>query len=562
MTSSRRGSADETEAVRYQLPRTTGTVWLGLRMSSLLTLALALAVTVLLVLAGGSVPAAVTLFLLAAVVALVPIADRPALHWVGPVVGHHLHAGRHAWSTPDQLLPRETHRGQQSRVPLPPECGRIVAATVESGEDRKSLAGDNAVGGATAVLVHKARSRRDAADTGSELLPRGAQTVVLEVRAASGFGLLDGVNQDTTLAEWGSNLDALAADTRVLRVQWLTHTRPAQMTSLGNEPQPHHAALEVLGHADPEPNDACRFDLEQDYDALVAGVAAQAWAHTHLLAVTLRPDGSARPDRRGRGSTVGNQHAPESGLLEQVRDITGLLLFADLLARPLGRAELGRTLRVLTEPDFAGDVVGDFVGDSVGDPDGRAGGDDGEGDGAWGVRCRRTEWTAVRTGDAWHRSYAVSNWPNLPLPADWLAGILASPPPDGTSRTLAVHARPISPVHAVRQARAAAAKVQLDAADRSRFGLTGAPGGATPLDDQRATDAAALETELAAGYRMLHTRALITISATSPHRLQQATSTLRATAATHRLDLRPLHGQHHLGLVATLPLTVVPGSRS
>jgi hypothetical protein len=171
------------------------------------------------------------------------------------------------------------------------------------------------------------------------------------------------------------------------------------------------------------------------------------------------------------------------------------------------------------------------------------------------------EWTSVRTGDAWHRTYAVSNWPNLPLPADWLAGVLTSPPPDGTSRTLSVHARPVSPVHAVRQARAAAAKVQLDAVDRGRLGLTGTPHGVTPLDDQRAADAAALETELAAGYRMLHSRAVITISGTDPQKLQQASAAVRATAATHRIDLRPLHGRHHLGLVASLPLTVVPGSR-
>jgi hypothetical protein len=92
--------------------------------------------------------------------------------------------------------------------------------------------------------------------------------------------------------------------------------------------------------------------------------------------------------------------------------------------------------------------------------------------------------------------------------------------------------------------------------------MTGAPGSGSAVDDQRAGDAAALEVELAAGFRMLHTRGVVTVHAPDPQRLQQATSSLRTLAATHRLDLRPLHGQHDLGLVATLPLALMPGRAS
>jgi hypothetical protein len=547
-------------------------------MSNLLTLAVALAVTILLVLAGAPVPAAAALLLLAAVITLVPIADRPLLHWFGPALGyciggglgHVLGSGRSTWSAADGPLPvgtavawgqspRRSPRRGLRRAPLPPECGRLMAMDQAPSEGPMGAA-------PVAVLFHTAAPRpRSKAAGPHEDLPRGARTVVLELCSTGGFGLLEPPEQDTTLAGWGGSLDALAADARVLRVQWLTHTRPAPFThlssDLGGKPRTPTTAG-ARNDVDFDVDSVGAGELHDDYADLVTAVTAQAWTHTHLLAVTLRPDTTAasRPGRRGRDHGISSQHDEQLSLLEQVREITGRLLSAELLARPLSLAELGGTLRLLTEPDYPG-LSSDPSSVLASDLGSVLASDLGAAEQAWGVRCRRTDWTTVRTGDAWHRSYAVSDWPNLALSADWLTGILASTPTDGTTRTLSMHARPVSPVHAVRQARAAAAKVHLDAADRSRFGLTATPGAAAPLDDQRASDAAALETELAAGYRMLHTRAVITISAIHPHRLQQATAALRATAATHRLDLRPLHGQHHLGLVATLPLTVVPGSR-
>jgi hypothetical protein len=118
-----------------------------------------------------------------------------------------------------------------------------------------------------------------------------------------------------------------------------------------------------------------------------------------------------------------------------------------------------------------------------------------------------------------------------------------------------LHATPVAPLRAARQARAAAAKAELDAADRSRLGLT--PSSASGLT----SDAAALEAELAAGYRLLATAAVLTVTAPDTQLLDTACTALRTAAATSRLDLRPLHGQHPLGLVATLPLGQYPGGR-
>src|SRR4051794_1941880 len=172
-----------------------------------------------------------------------------------------------------------------------------------------------------------------------------------------------------------------------------------------------------------------------------------------------------------------------------------------------------------------------------------------------GLRCRRSGWDHPRTDDSWPRSYTVTGWPRLPLPADWLAPLLHNLPPAGTSRTLAFHTLPVAPVHAGRQARAAAAKAQLGATDRGRFGLhSGTPRAASAVDERAVQDAAELESELAAGFRLLRVRTVLTITAPTRALLEQATSGLRTAAATSRIDLRPLHGQHQHGLVATLPL--------
>jgi hypothetical protein len=513
--------------LRYQLPRPAGTVWLGLRFGTLLVLALGLAAAITLSLAGAPAPVAAALLATALVVALVPIADRPLLQWLAPATQHLARVAGRDWSAPSTDDPTEpasspspegpltTQKAgpaapDRVRLVLPPECGRVHAVPLhdETSPHRAPVG----------TLVH---SR--------------THTVLLEVQGAAGFGLLDADDQDTHLAGWGGCLDALAADAHVLRVQWLTHARPDNCVA---------PSTPRRGPVSDDPAD--------DYEQLVRATTREAWTHTHLLAVTLRdpgrPSGARRKARLAAGTTDQTTYGP---VLEQIRDVTSQLLTADLLARPLTLDELGTTLRLLTEPALSPDVLPTDPVDAV-NPACQA----------WGIRCRRAGWDAVRTGDSWHRSYTISSWPSLPLPADWLAGLLTAAPPDGTSRTLSIHAKPVAPVHAARQARAAAAKAHLDASDRNRFRLASTPGGASAGDDQRAEDAAALEAELAAGYRMLQTRALVTVSATDPQRLTQAAAALRTTAATHRLDLRPLHGQHQHGLLATLPLGLLPGTRS
>lgn len=510
-TSRANGSADD--RLLYRMPTPDGAVWLGLPLSALLVLALTLAAAVGLVMAGGPLPVAVVLLLAAGMAALLPLSGRTLLGWSGPAARYavQLIAGR-AWTT----------RG--SALPLPPECGRLTVETCDR-DTREPLS--------WALLRHGPVRRHGRP---------GQVTLLFEVQHLQGMALLDPTCHDLRLAAWGSCLDALSADARIRGLQWLTHSRPDTRDHRANYPTQGDAAGTRVARG----WDAAA--LRGDYDELVHAAASQALQHLHLLAVTVDQAPESHADRAVQAS------AETTNLVDVTRDVATLLLTGDLLARPLHVGEVGTLLRRLTDP-----TLRDPLFDPI-DVDTLAAAEHGQ---QTGIRCRRSGWDHTRTDDSWHRSYTVSGWPRLPLTGDWLAALLQAAPPPGTARTMAVHLRPVEPIHAVRQARAAAAKAQLDALDRGRFGLhAGAASGAvSAVDERSAQDAAELESELAAGFRLLTTRAVVTVTAPDPTLLRQASTALRTAAATCRLDLRPLHGQHVHGLVATLPLGLLSGAR-
>ena len=552
--------------LRYTLPALDGTIWLGLRPCALAALGVTVAAVVALLMAGAPLPLAAVVLLAGAVPAVIPIAGRTPFAWLPLLVRHAASRllGNLGWHhTPLQdnddglrlCVGHECgarsvadHAGEPSppgspstvgpqrptRVPLPPECGRLYLRCLDSGE-----------GDTTPIGVLLDRASREL-------------TVVFEVIGTDRFGLLDPAGQDSQLTRWGTCLSALGADPRVQRVQWLTHTRPDTSSNLNERHLPCnvHDDQHDDQHDDPRGDrrvdadlngelpsrssgaaEVSTRDLHADYQALVAGATRAALSHEHLLTLTLTPSGTGRGGNPGRSArAAADPAAQDLTLIESVRDLAAMLLSADLLPHPLSAAELGSTIRRLCDPTLP-DHTSSEHSQAAADPR------------RWGLLSRRRQWDSCRTDDTVHRSYAVTGWPRLALPADWLAPLLHTPPPDGTSRTMAIHAQPVTPAHAARQARAATAKARLDAADRSRLGF-----GPATTDTLAQTDAAALEAELVAGYRLTHLTALLTISATDPDRLTAASRAVQTLSVTHRLDLRPLHGQHPHGLVACLPL--------
>ena len=323
----------------------------------------------------------------------------------------------------------------------------------------------------------------------------GSSVGVLDVAGGDRFALSEPAEQARLLDAWGTVLAALAADPRVARVQLLERAVP-------EDRDPGEWLRERADISD-------RPAAAENYLQLVRDVAVQATRREVLFAVALH-----------RGGGV---HATADGLTE----VATRLLTAGLAGRPLTAAELTDRLRQGLD-----------------------------GPGAVGAGDRRLlgpvstveSWEQLRTDDCWHRGFAVTGWPRLPLTAGWFEPLLLAAPGQ-VARTVSVHLEPVPAGEAMRRARAARSRARLDAADRQRLGL---------VDSARleadAAEAAAAEEELVAGYRLHRLAAAITVSAPSLPLLDDAARAVRTAAQTARLELRPLHGQHLLALRTTLPL--------
>jgi hypothetical protein len=383
----------------------------------------------------------------------------------------------------------------------------------------------------------------------------GPRTFILEIVSLGRFGILDPADQDTELARWGTSLATLCAGPAVTALQWLTHARPD--TPRAHQTQRSHQLTPTLSAPHREHQRDLQADLLADHAELIDRCARHATRHRHLLAVTvcLPHQAPAQPGSRTPGVS------PDP-LLRVVHDTASTLLAADLLTRPLSPVEIGQTLRQLLDPTCELDLAPAAELDPAqqvelglprryDDPT------------SWTPLSSRAGWDYCQTDDTLHRSFTVTGWPRLPMAADWLSPLLHAAPPAGTSRLLSVHARPVALEHATRRARAASTKARLDASDRTRFGFTGGNDGSGSAADSLAeADAVATEAELIAGYRMLDLSALLTVSADDRQHLDAACHQLRSLAIAHRLDLRPLHGQHLPALSSALPLGQHPGARS
>ena len=333
--------------------------------------------------------------------------------------------------------------------------------------------------------------------------PRARQrTAVLAVAGSDRFPMADPVDQQRLLDAWGTALTGIAADSRVRRIQWVERTAPEDRDPGGwlDERAPVTADPAAVA----------------DYRQLVAAVAAAALRHDVWIAVSFDRSGDA------------------SSLPAAVAQVASGLLAAQLTARPLCVDETADVIRRgLDGPAPGGSAPTQQVA----------------------ALSHQIDWEWVRTDDCWHRSFAVTGWPRLPVHAGWLEPLLVAAPPHA-ARTVSVHLQPVAAHVAMRQARATRAKARLDATDRGRLGLLDS----ARLDADDA-DAAAAEEELVAGYRLHRVAATVTVSAGSRHHLDAASRVVRTAAQTARVELRPLHGQHQLGLVASLPLCRPDGTR-
>lgn len=498
-------NAEAGPAPTYRFGAGPAGLWLGLGPGRLGVLGGGLVATVLGLYLRVSPPVAVLPLLAAAGCVWVPVAGRPAVAWIAPVAGHAAAAlgGGTRW-VPPVPVQRLAGRNEGCRLRLPAEYGRLRLGT-EPLPDGAELA----------VLTDPAAR---------------TSTVVLAVAGADRFPLLAAVEQDRLIAGWGQALAALAGTgTRVRRLQWIEHAAPESRREPVDWMRAHGDRVDRHDDrpAGVEDTDLGAGDYPRFADRLLAGaVRHRVFLAVQVEATSGHRNGRAR-DAGGRVDTEPDPGAAGPATAAQVaRQVVDLLLGAELVARPLGGAETAGLLAELITgrapaPARAGTV---------------------------GPLSRRAGWDAVRVDDAFHRVFAVTGWPRLPVGPAWLEPLLLAAPA-GVARTVSLHLVPVPAAVALRRSRADRARAELDRADRSRLGFVPTAG-----TDQAVADVLDAEAELVAGYATVRVAGLVAVTAACAAELDQAGRALRAAAALAHLELAPLHGRHAQGLAACLPL--------
>ena len=156
------------------------------------------------------------------------------------------------------------------------------------------------------------------------------------------------------------------------------------------------------------------------------------------------------------------------------------------------------------------------------------------------------DWGHVRVDGAYHRSYRIAGWPQLPVGADWLSGLLVE---THCVRTVTVV---MEPVPMGRAARAADREVMAREADADMKTAEGFRVNAR--ERKRLADVEARERELSEGHAEFRFVGIVTSPPPTSTQLDDDCADVEQAAAQSLLDLRPLDARHDLGWVAALPL--------
>lgn len=157
-----------------------------------------------------------------------------------------------------------------------------------------------------------------------------------------------------------------------------------------------------------------------------------------------------------------------------------------------------------------------------------------------------SSWASYRTGDTWHATYWVAEWPRLPVGPDFLAPVLLHGP---RRRAVAVTMEPLGPERALRQAEHDRTAWLADAELRRRGGyLTSAR---RRREQETAT---AREVELADGHAPYRFAGFVTVTAGTGPELEASCRRLEQAAAQARLSLLRLFGEQDEAFTWTLPL--------
>jgi len=349
----------------------------------------------------------------------------------------------------------------------------------------------------------------------------GCVTGVLRV-SGHGFPLASAAEQDVMLARWGAALSPLARERCPVRqVVWQEWAHPVGADA-------HYEFLASTGMDTRQGDPAVA-----DYAALVAQQAPVTVAHDVLVALSV----DQRKVRVRRGAASRLAGAVDT-LAEELRLFGARLDAAGLTVEgPLSGVELAAAVRVRSDPGRSAQIAA--LGRSLAAAARRGGLE-------WGPMAVEADWSHVHVDGAYHRSYRIAGWPQLPVGGDWMSGLLVD------TRCIRAVTVVLEPVPMGRAARAADREVMAREADADMKTEKGFRVNAR--ERKRLADVEARERELSEGHAEFAFVGLVTVTAADLDRLDDDCADVEQAAAQLLLDLRPLDARHDLGWVAALPL--------
>lgn len=401
--------------------------------------------------------------------------------------------GQRRWVRPPLL-------GDNNRAALPPTLRGLEL--VESVDDHLAVVRDRATGSVSAVL---------------------------RVRG-HGFPLAAPVEQDTAVDGWGAALSPFAREgSPVRQVAWQAWSHPVDADD-------HRAFLDTIGLDDrtDQPGVA-------DYWALIDEQAPVTIAHDVLVTVTV-DERRVRTRRR----TPSRLTAAVDTLRDELRLFTSRLDAAGLdVDPPLCGRDVSAAVRVRSDPQRALQLA--VLTRSLAAAARR-------GALEWGPMVVEAAWGHVRVDGVYHRCYRIATWPQLPVAADWLSGLLVD---TRCVRTVTVVWEPVPMRRAARAADREVMAREADADMKAQRGFR-----INARERKRLADVEARERELSEGHAEFAVVGLVTVTAPTLDALDDDCADVEQAAAASFLDLRPLEARHELGWISALPLgrTIAPST--
>jgi hypothetical protein len=324
------------------------------------------------------------------------------------------------------------------------------------------------------------------------------------------------------LAGWGAALSPFAREhSPVAQVAWQEWAHP-----VGSDE--HRAFLDTIGLRSRAGEPAVA-----DYIGLVDEQAPVTIAHEVLVAVTV--DQRKVRARRRAGSRL---TAAVDTLAEELRLFSARLDAAGLWVEgPLSALEVSAAVRVRSDPNRAAQVA--TLSRSLAAAARR-------GALEWGPMVVEPDWGHVHVDGAYHRSYRIASWPQLPVGSDWLSGLLVD---THCVRTLTVVLEPVPMGRAARAADREVMAREADADMKTQKGFR-----VNARERKRLADVEARERELSEGHAEFSFVGIVTVTAADLDQLDDDCADVEQAAAQSLLDLRPLEARHAQGWVAALPL--------